>query len=202
MEARLQASRLRGDLQPFKLSTNVIAGWSDCAFIIEHDYSGRLLAETRFRRKRMIAHCSYNFTGISSEPPVVAAFVFGTYLDNSLTVVYVTCNAAMELEVWNFFHAAADRTTFLESSSKTGLETLFEFDGSYSFILAEAVGKNRVPLPYGRSETIKVRLKSKRSRKAAVLNKVEVQEAWAEVFEASKLYEGKHRVYRDTNDEL
>jgi hypothetical protein len=120
-------SRLRGNFQTFEHSTNVLVGWSDDGFITEHDESGRLLAETRFRSERMVTYRSYkfNFTGTPNEPPDVAAFAYGVDGDTVVTVVHTSWNGATKVASWNFYSLEDAGPKLLGSVAKSGFETAF-----------------------------------------------------------------------------
>lgn len=148
-----QLSRLRGNFQTLSHSGNVVVGWSDNAYITEHDESGRTLLEARFRSDRMVTYRSYksNFTGAPNEPPDVAAFAFGTSAEDVITVAYMSWNGATEVAAWNMYATAANQSVFLGSTPKTGFETIYQVRGFYPAVFVEAVDKHGMLLPYGRS---------------------------------------------------
>lgn len=152
-------SRLRGNFQRFSHSTNVIAGWSDNAYISEHDKDGKLLLETRFRSERFVTYRAYkmNFTGAPLDPPVLKAYTFGESLDSCVTVVYVSWNGATEVTQWDFYEDG-DSPRFLGSKIKSGFETVFQKAGCYSPIFAEALDKEKKIL--GRSNVFNVAISS------------------------------------------
>lgn len=135
-------SRLRGNFQRFSHSTNVIAGWSDNAYISEHDKDGKLLLETRFRSERFVTYRAYklNFTGAPLDPPVLKAYAFGDSLDSCVTVVYVSWNGATEVTQWSFYKDG-DPPHLLGSKLKSGFETVFQIAGCHSPVFAEALDR-------------------------------------------------------------
>lgn len=156
-------SRLRGNFQAYIHSTNVICSWSDNGYITELDASGRVLVDTRFRSRRMVTYRAYkaNFTGTPHTQPDVAAFAFGTSLDYSLTVVYMSWNGATELAFWNVYgsNKTGDVLTLMGSTPKTGFETLYQLPKFYASIAVEALGRDGRPLPFGKSQVIAVQSK-------------------------------------------
>lgn len=145
-------SLIRGNYQTFKDSSNTFVGWSENSYMSEHDESGRLLMEARFRSERFVTYRAYkyNFTGTPvDEPPALKSYAFGTSRDTALLVAFVSWNGATEVSSWNFY-ANATAPVFLGSTPKTGFETSFQVQGYYGSIFAEAVTKENVVL--GRSQ--------------------------------------------------
>lgn len=181
-------TRLRGNFQTFPDSKNVVAGWSDNAYATELDECGKVLVETRFQSKRMVTYRTYkaNFTGTPRGPPDLAAVAFGTSLDDSLTVVYMSWNGATEVKSWNVYTLTGDGLSLIGSTKKTGFETIFQMPKYYHNVLVEALDADGEPLPFGRSHVFLVRSNIGRGLNDRVENNTAASEAASEVNQARK----------------
>ena len=150
-------SHLRGNAQ-FLKSGNLFTCWSDNSYLTEHSPDGELLMTAAFRSKRFVTYRGYkfNFTGTPNDPPVLKAAVYGTSLESSTTVSYVSWNGATEVSYWSFYNAsnATGTAVHLGDKRRTGFETSVQTDGYAPFIYAEALAADGTVL--GRTPTYEV----------------------------------------------
>lgn len=150
-------SQLRGNFQILP-NGNRLVGWSDDSYITEHSREGQLLMEARFRSERFVTYRAYksNFTGFPAEEPVLRAFAYGSELNSSLTVYFVSWNGATEVSSWRFWrdHALGDGKAFIGEAPRTGFETSFSSQGYESSVYAEAISRDGSSL--GSTPSIKI----------------------------------------------
>ncbi|KAL4790541.1 ASST-domain-containing protein [Aspergillus venezuelensis] len=104
-------------------TTNVLASWSNDAYISEHKLDGTLLMEARFASHRFDTYRAFKFPWVSrapSSPPVVAAAAHGTRnnMSSSLsTTMHVSWNGATEVRHWRFYARAPSSSVISNSTS-------------------------------------------------------------------------------------
>lgn len=147
-------TQLRGNCQRLP-NGHTIGGWSDNAYISEHDSDGRLLLEAQFVSDRFVTYRAYksNFTGNPSiEELVLKVDVYGITFNQPVTAWHVSWNGATEVVSWHFCReTAGSLPRIVGEAAKTGFETAFLSDGLEDRVYVEAIGKDGVIL--GRSPT-------------------------------------------------
>ncbi|KAL4964049.1 ASST-domain-containing protein [Aspergillus stella-maris] len=107
-------------------TTNVLASWSNDAYISEHKIDGTLLMEARFASQRFDTYRAFKFPWVSrapSSPPVVAAAAHGmrNNVSSSLsTTMHVSWNGATEVRYWRFYARAPSSSIILNSTGLNG----------------------------------------------------------------------------------
>ncbi|KAL4733239.1 ASST-domain-containing protein [Aspergillus similis] len=154
-------------------TTNVLAAWSNDAYISEHKLDGTLLMEARFASHRFDTYRAFKFPWVSrapSNPPALAAAAHGTSSNTSSffsTTMHVSWNGATEVCRWRFYARApvVSNATLTNSTGtpdrveigtvpKRGFETSFIVPGYMSNISVEALDNNGVILGSSKEEVI------------------------------------------------
>ena len=148
-------SRSRGNHQRLP-NGNAFVCWSDNAYFTEHDPEGQLVMEARFISHRLTTYRAYksDFVGNPTEKPAVKAFAYGTTLERSTLVVYVSWNGATEVAVWRFHSVIDGESVVIGEMNRTGFETMFQADGYYPNVYAEALAADGSSLGNSESETV------------------------------------------------
>ena len=161
-------TRLRGNFQLLP-NSNVLAGWSESAYMSEYTASGKLILEAAFTSNRFNTYRTYkfNFTGRPTTKPDLRAIAHHVSGEISTTALYVSWNGATEVTAWRFF---ARRNSSSSSSvgfepvatvRRQGFETSYVMLGSpdggcYAEAIAadgEVLGTSLVEIPFATGGT-------------------------------------------------
>lgn len=135
-------TRLRGNVQTLP-DGNIFVGWSQQGYHSEFTPNGTLTMEARFVSDRFSSYRSYKypFVGRPTAPPDLKSFVYGTDIDNTNTIIYISWNGATEVAAYRFF-AKSDETRAsisIGTVERTGFETMFVAEGYMDWVSAEAL---------------------------------------------------------------
>ncbi|KAL4972589.1 ASST-domain-containing protein [Aspergillus desertorum] len=142
---------------------NVLAAWSNDAYISEHKLDGTLLMEARFASHRFDTYRAFKLPWVSrapSNPPALAGAAHGASSNTSSfssTTMHVSWNGATEVRHWRFYARApvVSNATHMNPTRipdrveigtvpKRGFETSFIVPGYMSNISVEALDINGV----------------------------------------------------------
>ncbi|KAK3691689.1 hypothetical protein LTR37_018482 [Vermiconidia calcicola] len=138
---------------------NAFICWSEQSLQSEHAPDGKLLFEAQMEPHWIGTYRAFKhqFVGLPLDPPDVYAQAFNHEepASSTSTLVHVSWNGATEVATWNLYKSTEDGETMLKIASKprSGFETALEYDGFASYVVVEAVNKDRVPI--GQSEIFK-----------------------------------------------
>jgi hypothetical protein len=136
-----QLTRLRGNVQTLS-DGNIFVDWSNHGYLTEFSPDGTLLQEARFVSERFVDYRAYkfNFTANPCDPPVLKVYTYGTSLQKTISVFYVSWNGATEVHSWNFYASPGCSLPlrFLGRTLKSGFETIYVFEGYVETAIAEA----------------------------------------------------------------
>ena len=138
------ASR-RGNYQELS-NGNVFMGWSKKALHSEHTPDGRMVMQARMLAGWLGSYRNYKFpfVGKPLSLPTVHSAAYGIEgKEAARTVVHVSWNGATEVDHWRFFKTIGNGKVkeLLGMVPRSGFETMLEFEGYSSFVIAQAHDK-------------------------------------------------------------